>query len=107
MTVNAEAGAIDRGAQIVNTSRSELTQTISTLRGQIEAISVGAFDGRTATQFRQLMTRWDEDANRLVSALDNFESDLRDTQADFDTTDEERAASLNIETSNINFTYGA
>lgn len=105
MAVNAEDGAILRGADIVRDSRSDLTSHIDTLRNDIESIPRSGMDGRMAIKFQELMLQWNQDADRLISALDNFEDDLRGTQQAFEATDEERAASLNIETSNVNFTY--
>lgn len=105
MAINAEDGAILRGADIVRDTRSDLTSHIDRLRGDIESISRAGLDGQMATQFRQLMTRWNEDASRLVGALDNFDADLRGTQRSFESTDEDRAARLNIDTQLVNFSY--
>ena len=105
MAINAEDGAIIRGADIVSESRSTLTEHIDKLRGDIESIPKSSFDGLTATKFQALMAEWNEDVTRLVGALNNFEEDLRGTQQDFQATDEDRASTLNIATSNVNFTY--
>lgn len=106
MTVNAEDGAILRGADIVNSTRSDMTSHINTIRGDIESIATSQLDGRAMTQFRQLMTRWDEDANRLVQALDSFERDLRGTQSSFDSTDEEQGQRYaSAGEPQVNFTY--
>lgn len=105
MALISEEGAILNAVGIVETGESDLKSGLQKLRGDIEAISRQSFEGRTATQFRTLMAQWDQDANRLVSALENFAADLRKTQEDFDSKDDAQAASMNIETSRINFTY--
>lgn len=105
-SVSAEDGAILRGADIVGSTRSDMTTHVNTLRSDMESIATTQLDGQAATQFRQLMRRWDEDANRLIGALDNFETDLRGTQSSLDSTDEEQAQQYaSAGTQNVNFTY--
>lgn len=105
MSLSAADGVIRQSADVVRGTRSDLTSLITQLRGDIESIPRHGFDGRAAMQFQTLMARWNEDANKLIGALDGFERDLLSTQQSYEQTDEDRAASLNIETSHINFTY--
>jgi WXG100 family type VII secretion target len=77
-----EDGAINKGAGLVSTARSDLTSMLSTLRAEV-AQNAASWKGTAAGEFTKLMQRWDEDANLLTKALDEFENNLRGTDKNY------------------------
>lgn len=100
-------GAIEAGANAADGARSTLSSIVSNLQGQMEGIRP-MFQGAAADSFQRAMASWSENAEKIVSTLDQFSRDLRGTQTDFVNTDDDSASNLNsVEAANseINFTY--
>lgn len=77
-----EDGQINKGAGLVSSARSELTSMLSQLRGEV-ADNAKSWKGTAATEFVRLMQRWDDDANLLTKALEEFENNLRGTDKNY------------------------
>lgn len=82
--------ALTRGAQLVSEARGELDQQMSALRGKLTGIG-SQWVGAGSAAFQQVMTRWDEDTRRIVSALNEFEQSLRSAEATYTASDEQQA----------------
>ncbi|WP_101525652.1 MULTISPECIES: WXG100 family type VII secretion target [Nocardioides] len=90
-----ERSLID-AATAVNSARSEVTQLCKGLSDRIAGMGQ-QWGGQGATAFHQLHTAWQEKQNKIVSALDNFEQSLQQTDKDNKATDEAQAqASSNL-----------
>lgn len=98
--VSAADGALKAGASAVAQSRAELRREIDVLRGKLEGLR-GAWAGQGAVAFNTLMTRWNDDAAKIISALDEFESNLIASQSSYTASDEAQSASMNRLTSRL------
>lgn len=85
--VSAADGALKAGADVVARSRGELQRELSSLEGKLAGIG-SHWQGQGAVAFNQLMTRWREDASKIVSALNEFEQNLRQSQSQYTASDD-------------------
>lgn len=83
-----ESGQIQKGAGLVSSCRSDLTSMLGALRGEVSQ-NAASWKGTAATEFTKLMQRWDEDANLLTKALDEFENNLRGTDKNYNQIESE------------------
>lgn len=83
-----EDGQLKKGANLVATCKSDLTTLLGTLRGEV-AENAASWKGTAATEFINLMRRWDEDANLLTRALDEFEKNLLGTDKNYNQIESE------------------
>lgn len=95
-----EDGQINKGAGIVSGARGELTQMLSQLRGEV-ADNAATWQGTAATAFKQLIDRWDSSANLLVTALDEFENNLRGTDKNYAVIEDEAQQAMSRITSSL------
>jgi len=86
--------ALTRGATFVQSAKSDLEGQLGTLRGQLEGIG-SAWQGGASTAFQTTMTRWNEDARKIISALDEFEANLRSSDQTYSSTDDAQSATFN------------
>lgn len=91
--VAAADGALKAGAQAVAQSRSELQQQLKVLEGQLSGIG-GAWQGQGAVAFTTLMTRWRENANQIINALNEFESNLHSSQSTYTAADDAQSSAM-------------
>ncbi|WP_182112078.1 MULTISPECIES: WXG100 family type VII secretion target [unclassified Actinotalea] len=91
--VSAADGALKAGASAVAQSRGELENELSVLRGKLEGMR-GAWIGQGATAFNTLMQRWEEDAKKIISALNEFENNLLQSQSTYTASDEAQSSSM-------------
>jgi WXG100 family type VII secretion target len=85
--VSAADGALKQGADVVARSRADLQRELSSLEGKLSGIG-SHWQGQGAVAFTQLMARWREDANSIVSALGEFEQNLLSSQSTYTASDE-------------------
>lgn len=98
--VAAADGALKAGAQAVAQSRSELQQQLKVLEGQLSGIG-SAWQGQGAVAFTTLMTRWRENANQIISALNEFEGNLNSSQSTYTAADDAQSSAMNRLTSRL------
>lgn len=91
--VAAADGALKAGAQAVAQSRSELQQQLKVLEGQLSGIG-SAWQGQGAVAFTTLMTRWRENANQIINALNEFESNLQSSQSTYTAADDAQSSAM-------------
>ena len=85
--VSAADGALKQGAGVVSQARADLKGELSSLEGKLAGIGAH-WQGQGAVAFNQLMQRWRGDATKIVSALDEFEQNLLQSQASYTASDE-------------------
>ncbi|WP_430868292.1 WXG100 family type VII secretion target [Demequina aurantiaca] len=79
--ISAEEGALRKGAEAVNTAKENIEKQIKTVRSEIEQLR-SFWSGGAATSFTGLMSRWDEESNKLNNVLVTLEEALRGTESD-------------------------
>lgn len=92
--VSAADGALARGAKIVADSKVALNSELSSLRGKLSSIG-SMWQGSGATAFTSVMQQWENNANRIVSSLDNFEENLKQSQTTYTATDDAATQAMN------------
>lgn len=92
--VSAADGALQRGAQIVNQSKAEITGELNSIQSKLSGIGA-AWTGSGSTAFQQTFQAWQEKSRRITNALDQFEQNLRDSQSAYTQTDDASAQSQN------------
>lgn len=92
--VSAADGALKAGAGAVAQSRAELRRELDVLEGKLAGIG-SAWQGQGAVAFTALMTRWREDAKRIIDALNEFETNLISSQSTYTAADESQSSSMN------------
>lgn len=79
--ISAEEGALRQGAEAVSAARSGIQVKIKGVRTEIEQLS-GFWTGAAAASFTQLLSTWDQEANKLNDVLVTLEDALRGTEKD-------------------------
>lgn len=85
--------ALTRGAQMVQAARGDLDQQLSSLRGKLSGIGA-QWQGAGSGAFQQVMVRWDEDARKITSALNEFEANLVQSEQTYNAADEAQSATF-------------
>jgi WXG100 family type VII secretion target len=91
-SISKEEQALTRGAQMVQSARGDLTSQLNALRGQLAHL-VTDWQGAGGASFGNVMQRWDQDSAKIISALDEFEVNLKASEQTYNAADEEQAAS--------------
>lgn len=92
--VSAADGALQRGASIVNQSKTDINTELNAIQNQLSGIGA-SWTGAGATAFQRTFQAWQEKSRRITSALDGFEQNLRDSQTTYTETDDTSAQSQN------------
>lgn len=96
MSENGAAGlsqterALSVAADKVATARQDVTKLNQNLSGQIQGMGM-KWGGQGATAFHNLHTAWQDKSTKIVSALDQFQQSLLDTEKDNTATDQSQA----------------
>lgn len=98
--VSAADGALKAGASAVAQSRGELQRELDVLRGKLESLR-GAWAGQGAGAFQTLMLRWNEDATKIINALNEFESNLISSQSTYTAADDAQSSAMSRLTSRL------
>lgn len=88
--VTKQDQALTRGAGLVSGAREDLEGKLSDLRGKLAGIGA-QWQGTGSAAFTAAMTRWDENARTITSALNDFEANLRTSEQDYNTADDAQA----------------
>jgi WXG100 family type VII secretion target len=78
---------------MVQAARGDLDQQLSSLRGKLSGIGA-QWRGAGAAAFQQVMTRWDEDARKIITALNEFEANLQSSEQTYNANDEAQSATF-------------
>jgi WXG100 family type VII secretion target len=98
--VSAADGALKAGAAAVAQSRGELQRELQVLEGKLAGIGSG-WQGQGAVAFTALMSRWRENATKIVRALDQFENNLLTSQSTYTSADDAQSAAMSRLTSRL------
>jgi len=91
--VSAADGALKAGADVVASTRGSLQQQLQALEGKLASVGSG-WQGQGAVAFTQLMTRWRDDATKIISALNEFETNLISSQTSYTASDDAQAQAM-------------
>lgn len=91
--VTKQEQSLTRGAQMVASAKGDLDQQLSALRGKLSGIGA-QWRGAGSSAFQQTMVRWDEDARKITSALNEFEQNLRSSEQTYTASDETQSATF-------------
>ena len=78
---------------MVVSAKGDLDQQLSALRGKLSGIGA-QWRGAGSSAFQQVMVRWDEDARKITSALNEFEANLRSSDQTYNANDESQSATF-------------
>lgn len=92
--ISAADGALQRGAKIVNDSKTEIVTELGSIANKLSGIG-SSWTGSGAAAFQQTFMAWSEKAKRITNALDEFEQNLRDSQTNYSATDDASKAAQN------------
>jgi ESAT-6 family protein len=91
--MKAGANTLQRAAGMVATAKGDFDKLSANLSGQLSALS-SKWVGQGGSSFQALQTAWNEKQNKIVRALDEFESALTQTQRDNTSTDDTQHANM-------------
>lgn len=91
--VGQGAGVLSHAAKLVVDAKADFAKQSSTLDGQIAAVK-GRWGGAGAQAFHALHTAWMEKHQTIISALNNFEASLQQTEKDNTQTDQSAGDSM-------------
>jgi WXG100 family type VII secretion target len=92
--VSAADGALQRGASIVNSSKTDIIGELNAIQNQLSGIG-SSWAGSGAAAFQQTFQAWQEKSRKITNALDGFEQNLRDSQSTYTATDYDSAQAQN------------
>jgi WXG100 family type VII secretion target len=84
---NTDAATMQRAAQQVQQVSEEISAELRSLQGQLDPMAA-SWKGAASSAFQQLMVRWNEDANKLTSALQAIAEMLDSTNKNYSQTEE-------------------
>lgn len=91
--ISKQDQALTRGAQMVASARQEMDAVVKGLAGKVGP-SAG-WSGSGGSSFATTMTRWTEDTNKIIRALDEFEANLRASEQTYNATDDAQSQHFN------------
>ena len=77
----------------VGRTRAQLTGDLAALRARLEQLA-GQWEGRGHRAFRDAIDAWQHTADRVIGALDGFESQLRASDDTYVSTDDQVSGAL-------------
>lgn len=90
--VSAADGALQRGAKIVNESKTTIIQELTSIQNKLSGIG-SAWAGSGSNSFQATFGQWQEKARRITSTLDQFEENLLQSQTTYTATDDASSSS--------------
>lgn len=88
--LKAEAGALNKAADAVDTCRDSIASEINRLEGVV-ADAKKDWQGAGANSFQKLLAAWNTETRRVNAALNEFSTALRDSDKHNLLTDENEA----------------
>jgi WXG100 family type VII secretion target len=86
-------GVLNKGAGIVSDYRGQLDGELKSLEGRLAGLKA-QWQGRGAAGFDKTFTQWKADSAKIISALETFEANLRQTDKTFVERDEAAATAI-------------
>src|ERR1700753_3257387 len=91
--MKAGSGTLSRAAGMVSDARADFDRLAKNLSDQIHSYQV-KWQGQGGAAFFKLHQEWTERQQRIVSALNEFETSLRSTEHDNVNTDDTQSTSM-------------
>jgi WXG100 family type VII secretion target len=91
--MKAGANTLQRAAGMVATAKGDFDKLSGNLSGQLSSLS-SKWVGQGGSAFQALQAAWTEKQNKIVRALDEFESALTQTQRDNTNTDDTQHSNM-------------
>lgn len=88
------AAVLAEAAKDVENTKMELQGVIKELRGRLEELN-SSWRGRGGTAFQGAINAWQNTADRVVGAMDNFHANLTGTEATYSETEDIVAGGMN------------
>lgn len=88
--VSAADGALQRGAKIVNDSKTTIVTELNAIQNKLSGIGA-AWAGSGSNAFQATFAQWQEKSRRITNTLDQFEQNLLDSQTTYTATDDSSA----------------
>ncbi|WP_344818324.1 WXG100 family type VII secretion target [Microbacterium soli] len=92
--VSAADGALQRGANIVNQSKTQIIAELNAIQGKLSDIGA-SWQGTGAAAFQQTFQAWQEKSRRITNSLDQFEQNLLESQTTYSQADDASAQAQN------------
>lgn len=90
---NTDAATMQKAAQQVDQVSQEISQELRSLLSQLEPVA-SSWKGAAASAFQQLITRWNEDANKLTQALQGISEMLNSTNKNYTQTEDANSSQI-------------
>jgi WXG100 family type VII secretion target len=91
--ISKQDQSLSRAAQLVAEARQDLDQQCGALRGKLAGIGA-QWVGAGASAFSQVMERWDTDTRKVITALDDFENNLKASESTYTAEDASQQATF-------------
>lgn len=92
-SMEVDHATLHTAANDVRSTRSEVEGELRTLWGVVDDLAI-AWQGQASVGFQNLMTRWNEDTNKLLTALGDIADLLDKAGTQHQVTDEEQMQML-------------
>ncbi|QSB06014.1 WXG100 family type VII secretion target [Natronoglycomyces albus] len=89
-----DAATVRKAASDVRTTRSDVDGELNGIRGICDNLAAG-WTGQAGASFQNAMNHWDQNANRLLTALDDIADMLDGGANQQEAQDQEQAAEFN------------
>ena len=99
--ISVDFATLNQASKDVSTTRNDVDGELKKLRGVVNELS-GAWIGSAGASFQSVMTRFDGDANALLSALGEIGELLQKAGAQHQATDEQQNETMNKFNSALN-----
>ncbi|MET8091631.1 WXG100 family type VII secretion target [Micromonospora sp. NPDC005220] len=93
MAFEVEAATLHTAASDVRSTRSEVDGELKKLWNVVDDLAI-AWKGQASTGFQSLMTRWQEDTSKLLTAMDSIADLLDKSGTTHQVNDEEQQQML-------------
>jgi WXG100 family type VII secretion target len=99
--IELDAATLHKAASDVRSTRSEVDGDLARLWNTVDDLAM-AWAGEASTKFQDLMTRWRESTDKLLTAMDNIGDMLDKSATQHEVNDQEQAQMMNKYTSSLN-----
>lgn len=93
--LNTTLSTMDSAANHVDDVNREIAGLLSRVRGSVQQLGGGVWQGSAQVAFANVMTNWDDESRRLANALDAIGEQLRGNRRAFDASEQDNMAAIN------------
>lgn len=99
--IELDAATLHKAASDVRSTRGEVNGDLGRLWNAVDDLAI-AWVGEASTKFQDLMRRWNEDVDKLLTAMDDIADMLDKSGTQHEVNDQEQAQMINKYTSSLN-----